>query len=392
MVDLIDLALNEMKARGDFHDELYTPYYPTSYALHAFNLVNQTEKIYYEGKQVPNKRLHIVFVGPPMSSKSYYLEQMSISDNAIFKETGFEMAQKTTMTEAGLCGSFTMQSGSMIKQMGEAEKHKTGFLLIDEFSAIVQAFKQVYNASMEAQLLGALDHGNVNKSLGSGSFSFKTHCSIWAGIQPHKLRMEGDSGLGRRVCFMVNIPDEKQRLDLRKAMFHAQNIKPEECEVENMRNQIAMWKSKLHDLKHIVYDESILDYYIDTNLDPLHQPLAQNIVLGYHLARERWDDSGYLHMDLKDPLLKTMIENSLMWFHDVRSGPDVMQLKKLIKAYGIYSEKQDSWMVPKATLVKFAGSVSMTIRDINDKLGELVKYGVITDSVTPTGNIIAMQG
>ena len=388
LTDLIELTLREMKARGDFHNEVYTPFYPTSYALHAFNLMNQEKKIYYEGKQVPNKRLHLVFVGPPMSSKSYYLEQMSHSENAIFNDTGHIMAAKSNLTEAGLCGTFTMQNGSMVKQMGEAERHKHDFLLTDEFSAISAAFKQIYNAGLEAQLLAALDHGKVYKSLGPGPISFKTSCTIWAGVQPHKLRMDKDSGLGRRLCFMVNIPDAQQLTNLQRAMFFSQNIQPETNEIEELHNEIKMWNTQIQDLKHISYDESILDYFIDNKVNPLQQPLAQNIILGYHLARERWDSDGYLHMTLKDQMLLDMLANSRKWFEEVRAGPDLMQLKLLAISYGKHTDIAGGYIIKKVDLIKHARSLSMTIKDANEKLAELIKYGIAT--IDTSGSVVTI--
>lgn len=373
-IDLIQLTLDEMKSRGDFHGSTYAPFYPSSYALHTFNILNQEKKFYYENKQIPNMRLHLLFVGPPMSSKTYYLEHMSQDDNALFRDTGFEMAKKGTMTEAGLCGTIKPNGGVLEKRMGEAEKHKNGFLTIDEFSAIADAYEQSYNATLEAQLLQALDHGNVNKDLGGGSISFKTHCSIWAGIQPLKLHMENDAGLGRRICFMVNIPNKQQLKAIRTAMFRSKNIAPEEGEVEEIHDEIREWRENVDNLKRLTFDDNILDYYIDNNTNPLHQPLSDRLILGYHLAKGNYTDE--LHVTLDDPMLLKMVQNSLRWFNDVRMGPDIMQIKNLIESYG-EQLKNSSYMILENDLIALSSTTSMTHRKMINTIGDMIKMGML---------------
>lgn len=374
-VDLINLTINEMKARGDFHGHTYSPFYAASYALHAFNLLNFEKKLYYESKQIPNMRLHLLFVGPPMSSKTYYLEHMSQSENALFSDTGFEMAAKGTLTEAGLCGTYRSSGGSSEKRMGEAEKHAKGFLTIDEFSALSEAYGQSYNASLEAQLLQALDHGNVSKDLGAGpTISFRTHCTIWGGIQPRKLHMENDAGLGRRICFLVNIPTEEQRKQIRTAMFRSKNVAPQEGEVEDVHDQIWEWREKLDNIERIQFDESILDWYIDKNTDPLHQPLSDRIILGYHLARGNFDHELYLNLD--DQILRNMVTSSQKWFHDVRMGTELMLIKNVIKSYGD-SIRDEGTLIKKTDLIKLASTISMTQKEMISSIDEMISLGML---------------
>jgi len=378
-IDLVKLTLDEMKERGDFHGELYAPFYPTSYALHTFNILNNEKKFYYENKQIPNMRLHLLFIGPPMSSKTYYLEHMSWDENALFQredgDTGFEMVKKGRLTETGLCGGYNQNGGRSEKRMGEAEKYANGFLTIDEFSAITETYGQSYNAALEAQMLAALDHGNVVKDLGGGTIEFKTRCTIWAGIQPRKLHMENDAGLGRRICFLVNIPTKDQRELIRCALFKSKNVAPEPGEILYIHDQISEWRESVDNIEHIDYDESILNYYIKNNTDPLHQPLSDRILLGYHLAKGNFDHE--LHVTLEDPMARSMIQNSLGWFEDVRRGTDILQVKSLIMSYGTFYPDINQYMVKEQDLINASTSVSMTSKEMITSIGEMINLRML---------------
>jgi hypothetical protein len=374
-VDLIKLTLDEMKERGDFHGDLYAPFYPTSYALHTFNILNNEKKFYYENKQIPNMRLHLLFIGPPMSSKTYYLEHMSWDENAIFKGTGFDMVKKGRLTETGLCGGFIQNGGRSEKRIGEAEKYANGFLSIDEFSAITDTYGQSYNAALEAQLLAALDHGNVVKDLGGGTIEFKTRCTTWGGIQPRKLHMENDAGLGRRICFLVNIPTKSQLEHIRTAIFRSKNIAPKEGEIAHIHDQVVEWREMVDNIERIDYDEAILQYYISNNTNPLHQPLSDRILLGYHLARGKFDHE--LHITLEDPMAATMVKNSLDWFEDVRRGTDILQVKSLIKSYGVYYPDMETYVVEERKLIDAGTTVSMTTKEMITAIGEMINLRMI---------------
>jgi hypothetical protein len=186
--------------------------------------------------------------------------------------------------------------------------------------------------------------------------------------------MENDAGLGRRICFLVNIPTEEQRKLIRTAMFRSKNVAPQEGEVEDVHDQVWEWREKLDNIERIQFDESILDWYIDKNTDPLHQPLSDRIILGYHLARGNFDHELYLNLD--DQILRNMVTSSQRWFHDVRMGTELMLIKNVIKSYGD-SIRDEGTLIKKMDLIKLASTISMTQKEMISSIDEMISLGML---------------
>ena len=101
---LYDIIMEEMHSREAYQADVYAPYYICSYAVHAFNLMNQTREIYFVGKQLPNMRLHLLFISPSGFMKTYYGNVMGSDPNAIFAKTSIGMAKEQSLClPAGQC-------------------------------------------------------------------------------------------------------------------------------------------------------------------------------------------------------------------------------------------------------------------------------------------------
>jgi len=219
MVDILQLTMEELERRNALKREVYAPYYVCSYAMHCFNIMNKSRQIYWEGGEIPNLRLHIIFVAPPGYMKSYYLRQMGGGEHAIlntYNETlgnGIQMVYKQNLNEAGLVGTFIHSGNRVERQIGAAEEYSNGFLLIDEFKGITDALNASYNSQMDTQLLAALDHGHISKQMAAGIIDFDTNFTMWGGVQPARYELAG--GMGRRMLFLLNIPDKELKEQLR---------------------------------------------------------------------------------------------------------------------------------------------------------------------------------
>lgn len=89
--------MDELNSRETYKHEIYAPYYIASYGTHCFNLMNQREKIYWDGKRLPNMRMHVLFVAPPGFMKSHYLGIMGGDDYSIFRNTGVDIGAEQSM-------------------------------------------------------------------------------------------------------------------------------------------------------------------------------------------------------------------------------------------------------------------------------------------------------
>jgi hypothetical protein len=368
----MDLVLRELASRGMLYAETYAPFYVASFAMHVFNLMNQENSIYWEAKRIPNLRLHIVFVAPPGGMKSFTLSMLADEDIGVFQGGTYPIIKRQNMNEAALCGTINLQNGKRIEREGEAKKFHNGVITIDEFSGITDALKSSYNSQMDTQLLAALDHGHVVKSIAGGNIEYDTNFSLWAGVQP--ARYDIQRGLGRRLCFVVNIPSEEMKRELRKAIWKSKNIRPENNDIAQLRDVIGSWTSSFSQIKEIKYDQTIFDLYDSLELETYDMTSYDRIILGYHLAR--YGASEVINLSVKDPLLVEMIKNEYRWRKDVINGPDLLQIKQLIIDYGTMNDK-GIYEIDRMTLNDMSSTYSMSVANLHDKLSEMGKYGMI---------------
>jgi hypothetical protein len=377
MVDIMNLVMRELQSRGALDYELYAPYYVCSYAMHAFNLMNQERKIYWEYKSIPNMRIHIIFVAPPGGMKTFFLMNMGGGENAVFQNTNYAMNLKSNISEATLVGTYTNIKGSPVERQGEARIHSKEFLLEDEFDALVSAMTSSYNSQLRTQLLHALDHGNLVKDMTGGpTIQYKTYFTMWGGVQPQKYDIA--DGLGRRLCFLLNMPNKSSKKLLGKARWGAMNLRgDEDVADEPLPISFNKWTDSFSKIEHIDWDNAIEDYYIEKDIGSEMYSLYNQLILGWHLARGNVGPD--IKLDIKDPILYELLENERIWRRKVELGPDLIQIGDLIDKNG-YHETDDHIYISVQKLNSLAPVISMSIARIHNKLDEMRKYGMISNA------------
>jgi len=361
----------DLESRNAYKREIYAPYYICSFATHVFNLMNQTREIYWEGKKLPNMRLHILFVAPPGFMKTYYMSVMGADRYSIFGQCGVKMGSEQAMTEAGLIGTFNNIAGMAVEQEGAARALAKGVLMIDEFSAITNALKVQYNSQMDSQLLAALDHGHVNKRLGSGKIEYQTNFTLWAGVQP--ARYDLTSGLGRRMCFLLFLPVRLDNDRLLEAMHIARNVKPNITEVNALWDKIEQWRKRMDIIEEVVYDDDVFNMYKKLGIFSYESSYFDRLILGWHLATYGPDKK--IHISTKHKELEEMILREKRWRDDIAQGVDYIQLLKMIQVYG--AEVDGCVTITRATLVQEGIMVGWNAQQIYEMLSEMHKYNLI---------------
>lgn len=362
----------ELDSRNAYKREVYAPYYICSLATHVFNLMNQTREVYWEGKKLPNMRLHILFVAPPGFMKTYYMNVMGADRFSIFAQCGVKMGQEQAITEAGLIGTFNNIAGMPVEQEGAARALAKGVLMIDEFSAITNALKVQYNSQMDSQLLAALDHGNVNKRLGAGKIEYKTNFTLWAGVQP--ARYDLTSGLGRRMCFLLFLPIRLDNDKLLEAMHQARNIKPSITEMNGLWGKLESWRKGMDIIESVEYNDDVFQMYKRLGIFSYESSYFDRLILGWHLATYGPDKK--VHISVKHKELLDIVDREKRWRDDIAQGVDYIQLLKMIKVYG--AEVDGHFNVSRATLVQEGIMVGWNAQQIFEMLVEMNKYGLIT--------------
>lgn len=366
-------AMEELRSRNTYGCETYAPPYICSYAIHGFNIMNQGRKIYWEGAKIPNMRLHIVFVAPPGGMKSHYLQVMGLDDHSIFKDCTFDMVQRQDVNTASLFGTFKpMGNGTYEKREGEAQKYSNGFILFDEFKALTESMRQSFNASMDTQLLTALDSGKVTKSMAADNIEYETRFTLWGGVQPAKYDLS--SGMGRRICFLLNIPTREQKEELKLAVWKSINKRPNVRNIQELHNNIRAWVEKFKEIETIEYDESIFHLYNKLDIEPFEITSYGKLILGYHLAKFGPDKN--MMLDVEDKSLYEMITNQFKWRKDIIDGADTMQIAQLIRDNG--DDHEGVKIISRQKLNTLCYSIQMSVKDVNAKIEEMRKCSMIS--------------
>jgi hypothetical protein len=368
--------MSELADRQAYKREIYAPYFTCSYAVHAFNLMNQKREIYYAGKQLPNMRCHLLFVAPPGFMKTYYLQTMAADPHGIFHGTEIQIASEQSMTEAGFVGTVVSVNGLGINNPGAAELNKDGLLLIDEFKAISDALKNQMNSQMETQLLAALDHGRVFKRLSSGAIAYQTNLSMWAGIQPGSYDLS--SGLGRRLIFMVFLPTYADNIALMDIMHRTQNVRPNPQAMSVLWSNIDDQVHQMDTINKIEFDDSILKLYHEMDIYSFESSYFNRLILGYHLMKREIEP--VMHLDVTDPDLVTLLQNEKMWRDDIANNLDFVQIRRIVTLHGGTCARRD--------IVKECSMVGWNAKQVYEKLADMIKYRLIE---TLAGDLVKLK-
>lgn len=366
--------MTELRRRKIEDVDAYAPFFLISYACHVFNLINRERHIYTFGGLVPNMRVPVLFMAPPGCGKSYLLKHLTDKMYGIFATQGeYPITLEQGLTEAGLIGTRRANAdGTTTPEPGAAYENRTGFIVIDEFSAISAAMKAPYNSQLESQLLTALDSGNVRKRLATGRIEYHTDFTLWCGIQPIKCDLSG--GLGRRMALLLNIPNRESRQRYKNAAKYSDNITIDIPTLFNMRDRINMWCSSLGSIKKITIDESLLEY-LDHELDAdsAIMDFYKRIIIGYHLIKY---GASSLEIVVKpnDELLN-ILETSHLWREQVTQGPEIQQIIEIISQNAELRGRE--YYIDKLTLNQYAGRMHLSASQLHAKLTDMHKYGYI---------------
>lgn len=357
--------MKELNSRQTYKAEVYAPYYICSFAVHVFNLMNRKKEVYWEGKRLPNMRMHVVFIAPPGYMKSYYLGVMGGDEYGIFRKCGIGVGYEQSMSEAGFIGTVVNMNGVSFPEYGAAYQFKEGMLLIDEFSAITDAMNVQYNTQLSTQMLAALDHGNVHKRLANGKIAYETSLTLWAGVQP--ARYDLSSGLGRRLFFLLFLPSRDDNQQLMRVMHQTRNLRPNKVAMEALWAKIDRFRQNMDIIQEVEFTNNVLDIYYKLGLYSYESAYFDRLMLGYHLAI--YGPEKKVVVDTKDSLLVELVTREKKWRDEIAKGVDYTQIIRIIEELG--------GIVTKSVIVEEAIMVGWNAEQVYSTLMEMSKYGLV---------------
>lgn len=359
-------AMTELGDRGVYKREIYAPYYISSFALHEFNLNNQKRRFHYVGKSLPNNRLHILFCAPAGFMKTYFLKNMAGDEYAIFRGSGTKIGYEQEMTSAAFTGTSATSNGVKTRYVGAAEEYKDGMMLIDEFKGLTDALGNQNNGQMESQLLAALDSGQIIKRLANERIEYKTHLTLWTGIQPAVLNIS--SGLGRRLCYMLFIPTRKDNEMILDIQESQQGMRPDELAMKRIWLKQQTFRNELNKLEKITFAPEVWTEYKKSKIYSYESSFFNNLLLGMALAKEE-EIGKELYVELKDKETIAVFQHEKEWRKKINQGVTYIQMMSII--HGLGGSADITAVYDECTML------GLNIPQVTDLITDMVRYGMI---------------
>jgi hypothetical protein len=322
--------MDELKERGAYKREDYAPFFIASWAQHQFNLMNRRRQIYWVNGLLPNARLHILFVSPAGFMKTYYLNIMAGDELGIFAGCGSHIGFEQEMTAPGFTGTSQSSNGQKIDYNGAAKDYEKGFMLIDEFKGLTEALQGQGNGQFETQLLAALNSGRVVKRLAITRDEYITSFTMWTGIQPSNFTT--NSGIGRRLTYLLCLPTEKDNDKLTDIRFANRGKKPDRQRMQVIWSKQKKFIAELDSIRAVEFDDSIRKRYKELGHFHYEAEYYDSLLLGATLAIK--GVSPIVEVDLKDPEITKMIENETHWRKQINRNPVQGAISVMLKDAG----------------------------------------------------------
>lgn len=358
-------VMDELKERGVYKYETYAPFYISSFALHNFNLMNQQRKIHWVGKTLPNNRLHILFCAPAGYMKSYFMRQMAGEEYAIFKGAGTKVGYEQEMTSAAFTGTSVSNNGVKTRFVGAAEEYKDGLMLIDEFKGLTDALGTQNNGQMESQLLAALDSGQIVKRLSNERIEYRTHLTLWTGIQPAVLNIS--SGLGRRLCYMLFIPTRKDNEILLEAQQTQHGMRPDATAMKKLWLRQKTFVNDLNTIEKVTFAPEVWTEYKKSRIYSYESTFFNNLLLGMTLAKQEIEKEIYV--ELKDPEIRAAFDRQKEWRKKINQGVTYIQMMSIVHGLGGSADIADIY--DECTML------GLNISQVTDLITDMVRYGLL---------------
>ncbi len=322
--------------------------------------------------RLPDWRNHLMFMAPPGHGKSLFLRNMAHKHTGILKHGGIPFHNATTITEAGLIGTIKLEAdGSSSPVAGDAYIYHNAIFVIEEFMAIMAGTRNGFNAQLEAQLLMVMESGEVNKRLAHGTLDYHTAMSLWVGIQPLKVSLEG--GLGRRFCFILNIPSRDDKDRYMEAAISGDNINSDPNWLQRFYRKLELWNASLRMIKSMEFDKSFFDLLKDVIRCSGHEvDIYRRLALGYHLTK--YGPSEHMVISVDNTIKQIMVQQA-DWRTRIKQSPRVQQIIQILQSDGIQTEK--GFGLSKSELIVYGTDLELTAQMVHDLVLDAVKLGYV---------------
>ena len=294
-----------------------------SLGCHLFNLANLDNKNFYNGGDLENFRVPVVFMAPSGYGKSKMLGFFLKPKTGILAHSGIPSSIEGTFSTEAWMG--TIQNGE--EQPGVLQRYKRGIVGADEFMKLGRLMAGNGENHDEVYIMQALDSNTVKKNLAYGEMKIEgLGFSMWAGMRMEPLALE--SGMARRFSFQIFCPTINDSVEFRTAM-RSKSMKsaiPEET-----KESIA---ADVIDIMRVAGTMTDLDYtpiedWVDKHKDDIphfEETLYMRMGVGWAAI------NGYLPDIKMDPLLDQLLTDELRTRAIIRADPRMESYLHVIRS------------------------------------------------------------
>lgn len=328
--------------------------------------MNKHRKVYYVNRLVADMRLHIFMVTISGFGKSFTLNQFLSRYGGILSGSKIEVGKIASLTSAGLVGSIkSTQDGQTVIHKGVLQRKNNYILGCEEFTNITASQRTSHSSNLIDDILIALDTGEMNKEQSGGGLEYDTFATVWAATQPGRFELK--SGLPRRFCFVIYMPDARDVEKFNDNMEEAENIPSDINAILKLREHLDARLIEINNIKSIKFDKEFYIWMKSNFSIHFEKILYKRIVLGYWLMKlEKVGDN--LVLGLNDEVKAIVMQQIEARLH-VQKGVDRIKIMEVLK----YKKT-----IPYNQLEKILLSLSLEEKYINRDIAALIANKIIT--------------
>jgi hypothetical protein len=347
----------------------------TSIGCHFLNLYQKENPIILKGGKPVDLRKHLMFIRIPGAGKSTLLNLLYDMIPLDLKEEG-QVRFENFITEAGFSGTRREFGGTVKEYPGLAKQCDKGFIIVEEFSSILESFSTSHSSSFEQTLLLALDSGKIIKTMATGTIEEETAMTFACGIQPIKMA-NASSGMMRRFLLEFYLPNIKTMDMIRKKSRKSWTSLHQDKAYDGMeliRNYIDEMKDNIL-ITDFQIEESVFDYFDEFNVPvAIESDIYMQSLFGYNVFKQNIED-GTLIVELDDNIKNLMTidyESRKLIAFDMQTLLVLMIIDEMIKNDEILPS-----MINITSIFKYASNYQISFDEIIRALRRLEEIGVL---------------
>lgn len=294
--------------------ESYCPLYgKEELGCARFRLGSVSPHFLYRFGKVADLRVNTMHVAPPGYSKNFFIDLFLDEKTGFLSNIGIPAKKLQNPTEAGYSGTLygMDEDGNAGANYGYAKKYCAGILAVPEFSYITNLSGTEHSSNFVNDVMEIIEGGHFSRAMAKGSLDYYSYHTLWAATQPGP-RFDMSAGLGRRLNFVVIIPDMEMEKRYKEVQEKGYTSRIDEDVLQVIRGYFYKLY-QTNNIRQVFFTEEYKEWR--NNMKVIRHTdysLFDNVAFGYNFAVNYMDEgsgegSHVLYVKL-DNRLRTLLK------------------------------------------------------------------------------------